>query len=216
MKRIASLFLLLLAAPLPAAQQNNAWRPVHTIMEPVCQATDWNQTDALNAYVGAREFEYKGQTYKGIPGSPCGCDPLAWGQIVTYHALNHTAQSRSDILVHHVGTEDEVHLLGCYPCIVHCVTRSRGGQVLQPFGRDHAPLVDTCTGYNPFIAGIQEVFQHRIGHDLGGAGTASSYNSHTLSIIKTAQKYTFCRKIQKSPRLPSATGIIRLVSLFWN
>ncbi len=93
MKRIASLFLLLLAAPLPAAQQNNAWRPVHTIMEPVCQATDWNQTDALNAYVGAREFEYKGQTYKGIPGSPCGCDPLAWGQIVTYHALNHGAPS---------------------------------------------------------------------------------------------------------------------------
>ena len=93
MKRIASLFLLLLAAPLPAAQQNNAWRPVHTIMEPVCQATDWNQTDALNAYVGASEFEYKGQTYKGIPGSPCGCDPLAWGQIVTYHALNHGAPS---------------------------------------------------------------------------------------------------------------------------
>ena len=93
MKRIASLFLLLLAAPLPAAQQNNAWRPVHTIMEPVCQATDWNQTDALNAYVGAKEFKYKGQTYKGIPGSPCGCDPLAWGQIVTYHALNHGAPS---------------------------------------------------------------------------------------------------------------------------
>ena len=93
MKRIASLFLLLLAAPLPAAQQNNAWRPVHTIMEPVCQATDWNQTDALNAYVGAKEFKYKGQTYKGIPGSVCGCDPLAWGQIVTYHALNHGAPS---------------------------------------------------------------------------------------------------------------------------
>ena len=93
MKRIAPLFLLLLAAPLPAAQQNNAWRPVHTIMEPVCQATDWNQTDALNAYVGASEFKYKGQTYKGIPGSPCGCDPLAWGQIVTYHALNHGAPS---------------------------------------------------------------------------------------------------------------------------
>lgn len=93
MKRIAPLFLLLLAAPLPAAQQNNAWRPVHTIMEPVCQATDWNQTDALNAYVGASEFKYKGQTYKGIPGSVCGCDPLAWGQIVTYHALNHGAPS---------------------------------------------------------------------------------------------------------------------------
>ena len=93
MKRIASLFLLLLAAPLPAAQQNNAWRPVHTIMEPVCQATDWNQTDALNAYVGVSEFKYKGQTYNGIPGSPCGCDPLAWGQIVTYHALNHGAPS---------------------------------------------------------------------------------------------------------------------------
>lgn len=47
------------------------------VMEPVCQATDWNQTGALNTYVGLGK------------GFLCGCDPLAWGQILVYHALNH-------------------------------------------------------------------------------------------------------------------------------
>lgn len=55
----------------------NEWRPKYTVIEPVCQATNWNQDGALNTHVKL-DKDYK-----------CGCDPLAWGQILTYHALNH-------------------------------------------------------------------------------------------------------------------------------
>lgn len=80
MKRMfAIVFLSFAAIPLWAAakEQPNAWRPAITLMEPVCQATDWNQTGALNTHIGMGK------------GYVCGCDPLAWGQVVTYHALNH-------------------------------------------------------------------------------------------------------------------------------
>ena len=60
-----------------AGEYGNSWRPDYTVIEPVCQATDWNQTGALNTYVAQGK------------GYVCGCDPLAWGQILTYHALNH-------------------------------------------------------------------------------------------------------------------------------
>ncbi len=60
-----------------AGEYGNSWRPKYTVIEPVCQATDWNQTGALNTYVALGK------------GYVCGCDPLAWGQILTYHALNH-------------------------------------------------------------------------------------------------------------------------------
>lgn len=54
----------------------HAQEPAVVVVEPLCKATEaWNQTGNLNAYVGL-----------GM-GYPCGCDPLAWGQVVTYHGL---------------------------------------------------------------------------------------------------------------------------------
>lgn len=70
----------LAAAVAMAATQENIWRPAWTAIEPLCAATDWNQEGALNSYLGYVSPEI---TYA------CGCDPLAWGQVVTYHALNH-------------------------------------------------------------------------------------------------------------------------------
>lgn len=91
MRTIALCCAAFTAAGLSAATQANTWRPAHTVLEPVCQATDWNQAGKLNAYVGADSFTYRGETHKGILGAVCGCDPLAWGQVVTYHAINHGA-----------------------------------------------------------------------------------------------------------------------------
>lgn len=73
----------LAAAMAMAATQDNSWRPAWTAIEPLCAATDWNQEGALNAYVG---YDATGTTWQN---NACGCDPLAWGQVVTYHALNH-------------------------------------------------------------------------------------------------------------------------------
>ncbi len=53
-------------------EHGNDWRPTFTVMEPVCQATDWNQDMSTSP---------DGQYF-------CGCDPLAWGQVLTYHALS--------------------------------------------------------------------------------------------------------------------------------
>lgn len=51
--------------------------PSTIVVEPLCKATEaWNQTGALNASIHMDM------------GYPCGCDPLAWGQIATYHGLN--------------------------------------------------------------------------------------------------------------------------------
>lgn len=48
--------------------------PEQIVVSPLCKATvAWNQTGALNAYI-----------HLGM-GYPCGCDMLAWGQVVTYH-----------------------------------------------------------------------------------------------------------------------------------
>lgn len=69
--------LLLAASEAQATAMENAWRPTYTLVEPLCQATDWNQSGNLNYYVNIGG------------GEVCGCDPLAWGQVVTYHALNH-------------------------------------------------------------------------------------------------------------------------------
>lgn len=81
MKRtFAIVSLSLAAASLGAAakEQPNDWNPAIILMAPVCRATDWNQTGALNTHV----------VYV------CGCDPLAWGQVITYHALNHNFPHR--------------------------------------------------------------------------------------------------------------------------
>ncbi len=46
--------------------------PATVVVSPLCKPTEaWNQAGALNAMVEAF----------------CGCDPLAWGQVVTYHGL---------------------------------------------------------------------------------------------------------------------------------
>ena len=72
----------LAAAVAMAAVQMNTWCPAWTAIEPLCAATDWDQEGALNAYFG---YESEGETKYDA----CGCDPLAWGQVVVYHALNH-------------------------------------------------------------------------------------------------------------------------------
>lgn len=71
MRTTAPLLLALLAAPLlPAADA-----PTRIIVSPLCAATEsWNQDGKMDDYIG----EWL-----------CGCDPLAWGQVAVYHALNH-------------------------------------------------------------------------------------------------------------------------------
>lgn len=71
MRTTAPLLFALLAAPLlPAADA-----PTRIIVSPLCAATEsWNQDDKMDDYIG---------------GWLCGCDPLAWGQVAVYHALNH-------------------------------------------------------------------------------------------------------------------------------
>lgn len=54
-----------------------AQTPMVVVVEPLCNATvSWNQTGALNAKIVVDDMNYV-----------CGCDPLAWGQIATYHGL---------------------------------------------------------------------------------------------------------------------------------
>lgn len=91
-----SFFYLLSAACLltlmgRAAELGNNWTPAYLLQAPFCSATDWNQNGALNAYVGYAptadgEWKPDATTWKD---NACGCDPLAWGQVITYHALNH-------------------------------------------------------------------------------------------------------------------------------
>ncbi len=72
----------LAAAVTMAGSKNNTWRPAWTAIEPLCAATDWDQEGALNSYINIdKDGNYA--------NNGCGCDPLAWGQVVTYHALNH-------------------------------------------------------------------------------------------------------------------------------
>lgn len=55
--------------------------PERVIVSPLCAATEsWNQDDKMDDYIG---------------GWLCGCDPLAWGQVAVYHALNHGVPSAS-------------------------------------------------------------------------------------------------------------------------
>lgn len=65
--------------------------PDFAIVAPRCAATDWNQTAELNAYVGNKDLSgyVGGAGRSGIDGAVCGCDPLAWGQVLVYHALSH-------------------------------------------------------------------------------------------------------------------------------
>lgn len=53
-----------------------------TLVEPMCEATAWVQEGALNSCVAVDKDG-------NAANIACGCDPLAWGQIFTYHALNH-------------------------------------------------------------------------------------------------------------------------------
>lgn len=53
--------------------------PERIIVSPLCDATkSWDQDDKMDDYIG---------------GWLCGCDPLAWGQVAVYHALNHGVPS---------------------------------------------------------------------------------------------------------------------------
>lgn len=55
--------------------------PERIIVSPLCDATkSWDQDDKMDDYIG---------------GWLCGCDPLAWGQVAVYHALNHGVPSAS-------------------------------------------------------------------------------------------------------------------------
>lgn len=55
--------------------------PERVIVSPLCAATEsWNQDGKMDDYIG---------------GWLCGCDPLAWGQVAVYHALNHGLPSAS-------------------------------------------------------------------------------------------------------------------------
>lgn len=61
-----------------AVVMGSAWAatPSVVVVEPLCKATEaFNQTGALNDNI------HMGKGY------PCGCDPLAWGQVLTYHGL---------------------------------------------------------------------------------------------------------------------------------
>ena len=63
-----------------AAWMGSAWAttPSVVVVEPLCKATEaWNQAGALNANIHMDK------------GYPCGCDPLAWGQVLTHHGLVH-------------------------------------------------------------------------------------------------------------------------------
>lgn len=72
-----------------AAERSAA--PNFVIVKPRCEATDWDQAGELNAYVGHKDLSgyVGGAGRSGFDGAVCGCDPLAWGQVLVYHALNH-------------------------------------------------------------------------------------------------------------------------------
>lgn len=72
-----------------AAERSDA--PDFVIVAPRCAATDWDQAGALNAYVGNKDLSgyVDGAGRSGFDGAVCGCDPLAWGQVLVYHALSH-------------------------------------------------------------------------------------------------------------------------------
>ena len=74
-----------------AAELAQGDAPDFVIVAPRCEATDWNQTAELNAYVGKKDLSgyVGGAGRSGFDGAVCGCDPLAWGQVLVYHALNH-------------------------------------------------------------------------------------------------------------------------------
>lgn len=72
----------LAAAVTMAGSKDNTWRPAWTAIEPLCAATEWDQEGELNSYINIdKDGNYA--------NNGCGCDPLAWGQVVVYHALNH-------------------------------------------------------------------------------------------------------------------------------
>ena len=77
-----------------AAERSAA--PDFMIVEPRCAATDWDQAAELNAYVGKKDLSgyVGGAGRSGFDGAVCGCDPLAWGQVLVYHALNHSVPAQ--------------------------------------------------------------------------------------------------------------------------
>lgn len=74
-----------------AAELAQSDAPDFVVVAPRCAATDWDQEGALNAYVGKKDLSgyVDGAGRSGFDGAVCGCDPLAWGQVLVYHALNH-------------------------------------------------------------------------------------------------------------------------------
>lgn len=68
MKKALLTVYVLLTAPMLCA----ALHPEVIAVHPLCAPTDaWNQSGRLNE----------------LTGTLCGCNPLAWGQVVTYHGL---------------------------------------------------------------------------------------------------------------------------------
>ena len=70
--------------------------PDFVVVAPRCAATDWDQAGALNAYVGNKDLRgyVDGADRSGFDDAVCGCDPLAWGQVLVYHALNHSVPAQ--------------------------------------------------------------------------------------------------------------------------
>ncbi len=69
--------------------------PETLLIAPMCQPTDWNQTAETS-----------------VGGYVCGCDPLAWGQIVTYHALKAENPCPAHDWVRSSAVTNDVHING--------------------------------------------------------------------------------------------------------
>lgn len=151
MRTTAPLLLALLAAPLlPAADA-----PTRIIVSPLCAATEsWNQDDKMNEYLGAPY---------------CGCDPLAWGQIAVYHALNHGIPS---------GTWKPPAVSGEVTVNGKKVTRSSKYQE-EPY--DWAAVRDRVEVKRP--NGEQENPVARLMYDFGILGGANYTDDGTMATV---------------------------------
>ena len=78
---VFSKVMAMAAALLPAVGLFAAGAPKYVAVAPMCEDTvNWDQAGSLDAKVA--EGDPKGRSFH------CGCDPLAWGQVLMYHA-NH-------------------------------------------------------------------------------------------------------------------------------
>lgn len=145
-----------------AKEQRNTWRPAITLMEPVCQVTDWNQAGELETYVNMGK------------GYHCGCDPLAWGQVVTYHALNHGFPHRFWVPTPVTGTVSFVEGTPPYPTAERT---TMAGPYDWASIRDKVMEKDALTG---------ETFSHagRLMWDLGVLGHTQYGSGGTQGTVR--------------------------------